>query len=222
MTSRKHRSLSQKMYIVDWAKTNDPFGITFDIMGTTGNIYKTSICDKPICNCPDFLARGVRCKHIYFTLIKALKVGIDDADDKYFDQDEIIKMKGNLATIYKSDISKSDVFRQEYLKRKDKFIPGKMTDNCVKQKELDDVCPICLDDFEENEDDEIIFCKYSCGANYHIECIDIFKKASKGKLKCTLCQNPWDKTCKILPKYVNMHGIKIPDVIEKKNGCDIL
>jgi hypothetical protein len=218
------------MYIINWEKTDSPLSINFDIMGTTGNIYNTTICDEPKCNCPDFLTRGKRCKHIYFTLIKALKVKIDEADDKSYELDELTKMRTNLVNIYKTDIAKSDAFREEYLKRKDNFIPGKVMDNTVDQKAMDDVCPICLDDFEEYKADEITFCQFSCGANYHKICIEVFKKASQGKFKCALCQNAWNKQCIQLPKYVNMTGVRIQNVDtglqnknkKKNNGCTIL
>ena len=43
------------------------------ILGTTNN-YKVIIGNKPICTCPDHTSRKVRCKHIYFILLKILKV----------------------------------------------------------------------------------------------------------------------------------------------------
>lgn len=39
--------------------------ISFDIVGTTGNIYKTVIGKEPTCDCPDGLMRN-QCKHICY------------------------------------------------------------------------------------------------------------------------------------------------------------
>lgn len=37
----------------------------FDVVGSTGNIYKTIIGKVPTCNCPDAL-KGNQCKHILY------------------------------------------------------------------------------------------------------------------------------------------------------------
>ncbi len=39
--------------------------ITFDIVGSTGNLYKTTIGKVPTCDCPD-AAKGNQCKHICY------------------------------------------------------------------------------------------------------------------------------------------------------------
>lgn len=39
--------------------------MSFDIVGSTGNIYKTVIGRMPYCNCPDS-EKGNQCKHICY------------------------------------------------------------------------------------------------------------------------------------------------------------
>jgi hypothetical protein len=39
--------------------------LNFDIVGSTGNIYKTTVGKVPTCNCPD-ARKGNQCKHICY------------------------------------------------------------------------------------------------------------------------------------------------------------
>jgi hypothetical protein len=39
--------------------------VSFDIVGSTGNLYKTTIKRDPYCDCPDG-AKGNQCKHICY------------------------------------------------------------------------------------------------------------------------------------------------------------
>jgi hypothetical protein len=39
--------------------------ISFDMVGTTGNLYKTVIGKVPSCDCPDAM-KGNQCKHIFY------------------------------------------------------------------------------------------------------------------------------------------------------------
>ena len=65
--------LSQRMFVVGhnvvWADENTEFPypqMTFDMVGTTGNMYKTTIGKVPSCDCPDATKRGTLCKHICY------------------------------------------------------------------------------------------------------------------------------------------------------------
>ncbi|KGO68410.1 hypothetical protein PITC_070350 [Penicillium italicum] len=40
--------------------------MTFEVVGSTGNVYKTIIGKVPTCDCPDVIFRKVQCKHICF------------------------------------------------------------------------------------------------------------------------------------------------------------
>lgn len=55
------------MFVVGHTVTevDDAPEISFDIVGTTGNIYKTTIGKVSSCSCPDAL-KGNQCKHICY------------------------------------------------------------------------------------------------------------------------------------------------------------
>jgi hypothetical protein len=46
--------------------TQDIPQISFEVVGSTGNIYKTVIGKVPTCDCPDVRFRKTQCKHICF------------------------------------------------------------------------------------------------------------------------------------------------------------
>ncbi|KAJ5044625.1 hypothetical protein NUH16_001431 [Penicillium rubens] len=48
--------------------TQDIPQISFEVVGSTGNIYKTVIGKVPTCDCPDVRFRKTQCKHICFVL----------------------------------------------------------------------------------------------------------------------------------------------------------
>jgi len=51
--------------------------ITFDIVGSTGNIYKVVIGKEPFCDCPDG-AKGNQCKHIVYGEFLAILTHVRD------------------------------------------------------------------------------------------------------------------------------------------------
>ncbi|GAA82577.1 RING finger domain protein [Aspergillus luchuensis IFO 4308] len=71
---RAARALSQRMFVVGHSVTevDDAPEISFDIVGTTGNIYKTTIGKVPSCSCPDAL-KGNQCKHICYGTLSPLR-----------------------------------------------------------------------------------------------------------------------------------------------------
>ena len=81
MSTRKNRGLTQKLFIIESKSDYD-----YVIMGSTGNVYDVTISNIPTCTCPDFTTRGNRCKHIYFIMMKIMKV-INDEQEEYSDDD---------------------------------------------------------------------------------------------------------------------------------------
>lgn len=179
--SRKIRGITQKLYLVEI----DDVKNKYTIKGTTGNIYDVHIKNVPTCTCPDYLTRYKRCKHIYFVLMKVMKIDEYMVEFDSFTIDELKMFYNNIPKI--TDNLK--VSNHQY----DKYIKLKKTNNKqsveVKQQKLNDLCPICLEDFKKNE--KIVYCKYSCGKNVHSVC---FKMWAKGKhnITCIFCRTKWN------------------------------
>jgi hypothetical protein len=196
--SRKQRGMSQKLYLIE---ATDHFN--YVIMGSTGNVYHVNISNSPTCTCPDHTTRHNRCKHIYFVLLRIMKV-IDCEQEKYTNE-EIEQMVKNINNI--QNVSVDSQTQQKYHKLTEKNIDKLVdknsnvsaTDNI---KGLDDLCPICLDDMENGED--YVFCKADCGRAVHKLCFDMWTK--KNKPSCLYCKKAWKKEPKELTEgeYINL------------------
>lgn len=59
--------LATSMFIVghEVGGTEEVPEVSFDVVGSTGNLYKTTIKQNPYCDCPDG-AKGNQCKHICY------------------------------------------------------------------------------------------------------------------------------------------------------------
>lgn len=68
---RLERAQSQRMFLLDRHSSQNHDSVkswpeeTFDLAGTTGNVYQVKIAKKPCCTCPDN-KKGNQCKHIIY------------------------------------------------------------------------------------------------------------------------------------------------------------
>lgn len=175
-TVRKDRGLTQKLYLID--KKND---YEYVIMGSTGNVYDVKISKNPTCSCPDCKTNGNRCKHIYFVLMRIMKLSDSMITQKTYSEIELqdMKMKNADKTIHANDL----------VKKKYKKIQDKQNNADLSVANTDDLCPVCLDDIENGE--EYDYCKLYCNKAIHILCFQMWCK--KNIPKCLFCQKPWNK-----------------------------
>ncbi|CAG8891163.1 unnamed protein product [Penicillium egyptiacum] len=123
--------------------------ISFEVVGSTGNIYETVIGKVPTCNCPDVIFRKTQCKHICFVL-SAMNVPRQLMYQRSFLPSELREMLAVLS-----------------LKR---TLDTTTLTSAGKRGPIEDECPICFHDFET--DKKTTWCQ-SCGSNFHKAC---FKK----------------------------------------------
>jgi hypothetical protein len=177
--SRKERGKNQHIYLIEKLPKTIDFMRKFIVMGNSGNVYNVEIKDKPSCTCPDYMTRSNRCKHIYFVLIRIMKVS---------DEDKCDFTKKDLSTMFKQIPKITDNLVVDNL-IKSKYDNKKInSESLTKQKSTDDLCPICLDDLENG--DKLDYCKYSCGKSVHLICFGMWKK-SKGDT-CVFCRQNWN------------------------------
>jgi hypothetical protein len=165
---RAHRAKTQKIFLAN--RNVDDNSATFQVLGSTGNIYNVALDGAPICSCPDHSTRGSRCKHILFMLIKIFNV--EDPYKTTFTQEEIQKY----IDAYKANISRFNV-------QVDPNTVNKSNVNYdVGEKYLDDDCCVCLDPIQNGE--ERVHCKKVCGRCIHTNCYNMIKQVSKN---CPYC-----------------------------------
>ena len=198
MSTRIERCFTDNLYLVESIppNLNEEKKRVYLIMGSTGNVYSVVITNKPTCTCPDFRQRKKRCKHIYFVLIRIMKV--ENPIIKYFTNENLEEMFNNIPLITNNlivDKSKRDKFHEitNNIKSNNSKEINSKTDNKVKQRLNDnDICPICLDNI--NNGKELDYCKYSCGLTLHKKCFQMWEKRNKGI--CVFCRANWYKNKK--------------------------
>jgi hypothetical protein len=194
MANRLVNAVTQKLYFIE-EKSVDECSREYKIMGSTGNIYTVTISEALTCTCPDYKLRKVQCKHIYFVLVRVLKV-----KSQFINLKKMSKVDLMVLFASKLNLDGSIVISADKKEKYDKAISANTTaSNETDRKKNDDICPICLDDILDLKD--AYYCKQSCGKNVHIECFNMWAK-SKGTI-CVFCRVLWSDE-KTNCKYINL------------------
>ncbi|KAL5000657.1 hypothetical protein BDV10DRAFT_161699 [Aspergillus recurvatus] len=170
---RLERAVTQRMFVVGQtvAGTDEVPELNFDIVGSTGNIYKTTIGKVPTCNCPD-ARKGNQCKHICYVLVKVLKAPSHLQYQLAFLSSEI------------REIYENSPLRNVKDKAEDHDTDGK-------RKPVEGDCPICFMEFEPDKED-IVWCRAACGNNIHKACFQKWAASSNHQgVRCVYCRSPW-------------------------------
>ena len=196
MDSRIAKAYNDRLYLVESIppENEDDALREYIVMGSTGNVYRVKIKNEPCCTCPDNRIRKARCKHIYFILLRVMKV--DNEMQEYYDDEELIEMFKHIPKITHNLIA-NRVIRKKYksIERKGKEVEeSESEDNSIdnegkveqKKIEEDDECPICLDKLSIGEVD---YCKASCGKSIHKKCFQMWCKQNKNI--CVYCRAEW-------------------------------
>ena len=188
--ARYNRAFTDKLFLVESYEATEEFKRVYDIMGSTGNVYKVIITKLPTCTCPDHVTRKNRCKHIYFVLKRIMNA--QDYIKKEYVEEELTNMFKNIPKIAQYDrIDEMTKNKYDKLKNKDSMVQAKRLD--------DDICPICLDEFDLTDEQPLDYCKWTCGKWVHTACLDMFK--NKGNYKCPYCRTDWEQQAK---QYINL------------------
>lgn len=193
--SRKARGKAQKIFLVA-CHNNKEYERNYDVMGTTGNVYTVKVKGIPECSCPDFQTRNKRCKHIYFVLLRIMRLEENNEDNEQYSDEELTQMFKKIPAITNNLIVTQNT-QNKYNNLKEMNDKKSIK---VNQQSLDDCCPICLDDLTNGED--IDYCKFSCGKNVHIFCFQMWCK-KQSHSSCIFCRNSWNMQQKDY-KYINL------------------
>lgn len=195
-TERKSRGKVQKIYLI----MTDEYSAgtlqrSYEVMGTTGNVYNVCINTSPTCTCPDYVSRHKRCKHIYFVLSRIMKVKEDQEDIEQYTDEDLQDMFDNISQI--TENLRVDAHKIARFKSLKKNGNGEVSMRVIHE---DDMCPICLDDLYECTD-EIAYCRYSCGNVIHKDCFLRYTEHKHEPAKCLYCHRPWEQE---KTAYVNL------------------
>jgi hypothetical protein len=74
----------------------------------------------------------------------------------------------------------------------DNFSSDDDNNHASTRKPIDGECPICVFDMEPDED--IVWCKASCGQNFHKDCFEQWKISKRGgRVTCVYCRAEWQE-----------------------------
>lgn len=186
-SARKERGKTQTIFLIETVIGDKDYERTFIVRGTTKNIYSVTITNKPKCTCPDHVKNRNRCKHIYFVLLRIMR--INNEDEIEYTNEELIMMFDNMPDILRTVIIDPELKKKyDLLKENNKLLLDPNKKNKVAKKDTEDMCPVCMDDLENGE--ELDHCKHSCGKNIHKMCFNMW--VNNRPRNCIFCGNPWD------------------------------
>lgn len=195
-SSRKQRGKTQNIYLVESRYNDSVEKREYVVLGSTGNVYTVEISICPTCTCPDYMTRGKRCKHIYFILTRVMKITVQNEDKEFYLPEDLMVMFCNVPDVLNNimvDSSKKIKYEKLKINKKTGEVP---------RRDLDDICPICLDELDEG-DEPIEYCKYSCGKPIHTVCFEMWSK-KKGTQECVFCRSPWALSTTSTSSYLNL------------------
>jgi len=178
MQLRIDRALTQRLYLID--RTANLDNHTFRVIGSTGNLYTISIGDSVKCDCPDPVQI---CKHVIFVLCKILRVPSTSPliTQTTFSPEQMIEILSNYI------VPQNVMANQRVLNA----LSSTNDNNNDIRKPIDEdtECPIC---FELLADESTVWCKLTCGNNFHKDCFTKWSKTcSSNHVSCPLCRSPW-------------------------------
>lgn len=173
---RLFRIQHTRMFIVDQrlGGTEDVPEMTFEVVGSTGNLYLTTIKKDPECDCPDG-KKGNQCKHICYVLLHVLKAPTQLQYQLAFISSELREIKAGAPVNWNNE----------------SHPPAE--NNKGNRKPIEGDCPICFQEMVETEE-PIVWCKTSCGNNLHKECQDKWAAATgrSSDVRCVYCRAVWE------------------------------
>ncbi|BGO99880.1 hypothetical protein RTBOTA2_004021 [Rhodotorula toruloides] len=192
---RADRVFLQRFFCVERNRTGE-ISEECKVLGSTGNCYTVKIQHEPTCDCPDG-AKGNKCKHQLFVLLKILQV--PQSSNLWY---QAALLTPELRAIFANARPAPRTQLEERIANVYKVATGK-----VKAEELGegavggvrkrvpqegDSCPICYEDFEPNSETGLVFClsPSGCGNALHAECFRNWAMTSK-PTTCPLCREEW-------------------------------
>lgn len=174
----------------------------FSVLGSTGNVYQTTISQVPQCTCPDFVREHDVCKHLIFVFCRVLGRSEDDplVWQRALLQSEIRDIVA--AGVQSRALANSSVraaFRDATApatkKAKVEAEAAAPPTGAVPRRkvEADDECPICFESLASAASADLAWCEGEggCGKALHSDCAGKWTKAKRNDPTCPFCRAAW-------------------------------
>ncbi|CAB9526179.1 kinase kinase [Seminavis robusta] len=197
---RIQRAKTQRLFLVDRPQEDDN-GHKFCVMGSTGNLYTVKISKLVHCSCPDH-AKGNVCKHILFVMLKV--IGLPDTSPLIYqtalltsELEEItqqLQLRRNSVgprVMANARVQKAYQEMTSPAAKTDTPAAASPENDSNKRQQIEGDCAICFDEMACNQD--LVFCRAVCGANFHAACMNHWKRANKHNTTCPNCRSAWQE-----------------------------
>ncbi|KAI9849573.1 MAG: hypothetical protein M1838_000115 [Thelocarpon superellum] len=165
----------KRMFVLDRGSSGegDAYQETFEMAGSTGNVYTITVGHVPSCTCPDHRVSGNQCKHIIYVLVNVLKA---PAHLQYQAAFLTAELKDIFEHAPRSSTAQAETGERD-----------------GRRRPIEGECPICVLDLEPAHE-EIVYCRASCGNNLHQECFRRWAASKRGApVTCVYCRAPWQE-----------------------------
>lgn len=177
--ARKNRAFNEPIYLLNMKKSESEYEKIFNVVGTSGKIYVVTIGENLNCTCPDCTIRNNLCKHIYFIMLRVMKV--KDVTKRKINKETLLTYFDKMPKFLSDDLKYDKQTKHNY----NIHIKEEVT------QKLDDICPICLTDICDEPLSSLCYCKYGCGKSVHKECFDVWTKSGINSGVCIFCRAKW-------------------------------
>ncbi|KAG2019600.1 hypothetical protein CC2G_005023 [Coprinopsis cinerea AmutBmut pab1-1] len=192
---RLERVQMQTFYMLDRNRNGDELKETFQVSGSTGNVYTVVIDKIPSCTCPDAM-KGNHCKHILFIFTKVLHVPRSSGSwyQKALLTDELQEIFDNAPAAPNAGVTNARV-QEAYLRSigRAPSQPASSQQSKKKTPEEGDDCPICYDTMYRASEAQLVWCE-ECGNAVHKGCWGQWSntaRASGKDVTCVWCRSKW-------------------------------
>ncbi|KAF8621325.1 hypothetical protein AX15_007863 [Amanita polypyramis BW_CC] len=168
---RVQRVWQQRLFMIDRSRSDKELRESFNVLGSTGNVYTVVIDQQPRCNCPD-ANKGNHCKHILFIFLKVLRVPESSSlwYQKALLSSELEEIFGQ-APLAPNCVAHQQVREALARSKGQEPVLGSSSSQTLKKRlpTEDDNCPICYETMYEVPENALYFCDV-CGNALHNEC----------------------------------------------------
>ncbi|KAI9309445.1 hypothetical protein BJ944DRAFT_274380 [Cunninghamella echinulata] len=205
MKGRILRAHKEKIFII--SRERSEYQETYQVTGSTGNLYKVQIGPRISCSCRDFIYRRLHCKHVLAILMKAFHLPLNSP--MFTDLTPRLDVLQAVFSTCIPDPSSFVPAELQYLVNK--RINGEVDDpalnNITERRPLNTSdCPVCCEEFDANKINDITFCR-TCGNNIHQICFNMWRSTRGIDTTCVFCRSPWEpKKTKKQDKNLNEEG----------------
>ena len=137
MDSRIAKAYNDRLYLVESIppENEDDALREYIVMGSTGNVYRVKIKHEPSCTCPDNRMRKERCKHIYFILLRVMKV--DNETQEYYDDEELVEMFKHIPQITHNLIANRAIRKKyKFIERRGKEVEESESEDTISHNSI--------------------------------------------------------------------------------------